>query len=65
MADRLISPGEFAKKSSLSVSTLANMRREGIGPKPRKISARRWAYSEAEVNEYLDLKVDDFSAVAV
>lgn len=56
MTSRLITPQEFAELSTLSEGTLANMRRDGVGPQARRISRRRWAYVESEVLAYLGLE---------
>jgi len=55
---KLLSPKQAAERLSLAEQTLANMRCAGGGPRFYKLG-RRVAYSEADLNEWLSLRVFD------
>lgn len=51
--DRILSPKEVMKRTSLSRSSLARLARDGEFPRPFPLSARRVGWSEYEVTAWI------------
>ena len=51
--DGLLSPEEAAARLRCSAYTLANWRRDGCGPKWRRIGPKRVAYTVGDLNDFL------------
>jgi prophage regulatory protein len=50
---KVLSASEVAKKTSMSVSNLRRMAREGKFPKPFSLTEKRQGWLESEVNEWI------------
>lgn len=51
---KLLKAKDVAERTSISVPHIRHMAREGSFPKPIQISANRFAWSEQDVDEWID-----------